>query len=445
MAGAIVQSVFAVDDSGANATTLAAVLNSVVAGNHLVSHCGWTDSGAITCSVSDGTAFSTGDSKRNDATEVQSGQVFYRENVGSGTHTSTATFSTTTSFRRHRSFEVSGLATSSSLDKNVGQVQVTPGTGANAISSTATAATTNATDYVMGFTQDSGNASPGSGTLSAGTGYTISGTNVTMGCEAKSVAATGAQTATFTQSVGAPRITHVVAFKESGGGGDVTLALTGQAMASAAGTLVPALSRALTGQVAASSAGTLAPATSNALSGSALTSTAGTLVPTLSRALSGQAMTGLLGTLVPALSIPLSGLLITIGQGSLTAPGGGGDVTAALTGIAISTAQGALAPSTSKALSGSALAMGLGTLIPGTSKALTGSSLTSAQGSIGPTLAVAMVGSVITASTGTLTDPSAISGAIDNTRIVRVTVRMDLRVKTPDTTLRVTSPKTTIH
>jgi hypothetical protein len=216
VAGAIVQSVFAVDDSGANATTLAAVLNGVVAGNHLVSHCGWTDTSTITCSVSDGSAFSTGDSKRFDATEGQSGQVFYRENVGAGTHTSTATFSTTTSFRRHRSFEVSGLATSASLDKNVGQVQTAPGTGANAITSSASAATANATDFVMGFTQDSGNASPGSGTLSAGTGFTISGTNVTMGAESKSVAATGAQTATFTQSVAAPRITHVVAFIEAG-------------------------------------------------------------------------------------------------------------------------------------------------------------------------------------------------------------------------------------
>jgi hypothetical protein len=215
MAGAIVQSAFAVDDTGANATTLAAVLNGVVAGNHLVAHVGYTDGGSTSASYSDGTAFSVADAERFDSTEGQSGTVFYRENVGAGTHTGTATFSPTTSFRRNRLFEVSGLATSSSLDKNIGQVQTAPGTGANAISSSASAATTNANDFVLGFTQDSGNASPGSGTLTAGTGYTISGTNVTMGCESKSVAATGAQTVTFTQSVAAPRVTHVVVFKEA--------------------------------------------------------------------------------------------------------------------------------------------------------------------------------------------------------------------------------------
>lgn len=219
MAGAIVQSVLAVDDSGANATTLAAVLNGVVLGNNLIAHTGWTDTGAITCTYSDGTAFSTAAARIRDATESQSGQVFCRENVAAGTHTGTATFSTTTSFRRNRLFEASGLATASSVDQAASQVQTAPGTGANAISSTASAATTNTADFVMGFTQDAGNASPGSGTLTAGTGYTVVGAGITMAAESKSVAATGAQTATFTQSVAAPRITHVVAFKETGGGG----------------------------------------------------------------------------------------------------------------------------------------------------------------------------------------------------------------------------------
>lgn len=223
-------------------------------------------------------------------------------------------------------------------------------------------------------------------------------------------------------------------------GGDVTLALTGQALASALGTLVPNLSLALTGQAAASAAGTLVPGTSKTLTGSALASSAGTLipaatvllvgsalalsagtlVPALSLALSGQALTGSLGTLVPALSVPLSGLLITIGQGNLSAPG---NVTVALTGIALAASQGALVPSTSKALAGSALSIGLGTLIPGTSPTLTGSAVTSAQGSIGPTLTVAMVGSFITASSGTL---SVLDQTADPTpaTIRRVTVRV---------------------
>jgi hypothetical protein len=253
-------------------------------------------------------------------------------------------------------------------------------------------------------------------------------------------------------------------FSSPGAGGDVTLALTGQSLASSAGTLIPtlsipltgqalsiaagtltsALARALSGQVLASSTGTLIPSMAPALSGTALASAAGTLTPALSLPLSGSALTASIGTLVPTLSIPLSGLLITIGQGSLTAPG---SVTAALTGIAIAVSQGTLVPNTSKALAGSVLTMSLGTMLPATSKALTGSTLASAQGSIGPALTVLMTGSVITASSGTIAvfDPSLVAGAIDNTRIVRVTVRMDLKVRASNNVLRASAPKTTIH
>jgi hypothetical protein len=105
------------------------------------------------------------------------------------------------------------------LDQGTGQAQATPGTGANAVSSGASAATTNANDFVLGFSQNETESDPGTGTVSAGTGYTISGANLIMCVESKSVAATGAQTATFTQSVDNTRITHVVAFKEAAAGG----------------------------------------------------------------------------------------------------------------------------------------------------------------------------------------------------------------------------------
>jgi hypothetical protein len=215
VAGAIVQSGYAVDDSGASATTIAVVLAGVTAGNHLVSFVGWTDPSTVTCTVSDGSAFSTGAAKVNLAASNQSSQVFYRENVGAGSHTVTATLSVTEPFRRHRVDEVSGLATASSLDQGTGQAQGAPGTGANGVSSGASSATTNATDFVLGFSQDITENDPGTGTVTAGTGYTISGTNITMSLESKSVVATGAQTATFTQSVNNARSTHVVAFKEA--------------------------------------------------------------------------------------------------------------------------------------------------------------------------------------------------------------------------------------
>lgn len=217
MAGAIVQTGYNVDDSGASATTISVTLTGVTAGSTLVAHVGCSEVGE-SISVSDGSAFTAGGSKILDSGNNQSGQVFYRENVGAGSHTIVATFSITTSSRRLRVAEISGLATSSSLDQSTGQAQASPGTASNGVSSGNTAATTNANDFIVGFSQNTGQADPGTGTLTAGTGFTISGSNLIMAIEGKSVAATGAQAATFTQSVNNARITHVIAFKEAAGG-----------------------------------------------------------------------------------------------------------------------------------------------------------------------------------------------------------------------------------
>lgn len=214
MPGSIVQSVYAVDDSGGTATTIAATINNVGAGNHLIAHAGWSDSGAVTASCADPAVYSTADPRRNDAGDGQSGQIFLSEGVTPGSHTVTVTLSITRDFRRLRVYEVANLARSS-VDQSTGQSQTTPGTGANAVSSGASSATTNARDFVMGFSQNVLENDPGTGTVTAGTNYTISGANLIMCGEFRSVTSTGAQTATFTQSVNNTRLTHVVAFKEA--------------------------------------------------------------------------------------------------------------------------------------------------------------------------------------------------------------------------------------
>lgn len=193
-----------------------------MAGNLLAVHVGWDDAGGtITCTVSDGTSYATGAAKVHDG-NGQASQVFYLENAGAGSHVITATFSTTTDARRIRAWELSGLLTSGALaTAGAGQAQAAPGTGAGAVSSGATAST-GATCFVMGFSQDTSELSPGSGTITAGTGYTISGSDVVMAGEWKAGAASGAQTATFTQSVNNDRMTHVVAFKEATSGGTTT-------------------------------------------------------------------------------------------------------------------------------------------------------------------------------------------------------------------------------
>jgi len=222
MAGAVVQTGYNVDDSGGTSTTIAVTLTGVTAGNNLVVHGGWAGTGN-TATVSDGSAFSTADAQRNDTTNNQASQVYVRENVGSGSHVITLTVSSAAAFRRIRAYEVSGCATASSVDKSTGQNQLSPGTGANGVSSGASAATTQANDFVMGFSQNITENDPGTGTVTAGTGFSLTGTNLIMCVESKSVAATGAQTATFTQSVNNARTTHVVAFKEAAGGGGTTV------------------------------------------------------------------------------------------------------------------------------------------------------------------------------------------------------------------------------
>lgn len=219
MAGAVVQSGYVVDDTGTVATTIAVTLTGVAATNLLDSHIGWGDS-SLTCTCSDGTAYQVGAGPTPDASNNENAERFYLKNAGAGSHTVTGTISSSgAAFRRIRVAELSGLDTTAPLDKGAGQAQAAPGTGANAISSGATSATTNASDFVVGTTQCTTALDPGSGTLTAGAGYTISGTNVIMGLETLNVAATGAQTAQFTQSVANGRITHVVAYKQAAGGG----------------------------------------------------------------------------------------------------------------------------------------------------------------------------------------------------------------------------------
>lgn len=222
MAGAYVNDVFVEVVDGSNSTTVAATITGVTAGNTLVAHISWGDPSfttiTTTCSVSDGSAFTSGDSRRIDTDNTQASQPFYRENVGSGSHTVTATFdiasiATAVPYRSIRVYEFSGLATSGSLDQSTGQFQASPGTGSDGISSSATVSTTNANDFVVGLNNETSSGT-GAGTT-AGTGFTLVTGLHSLNGEYKNVSATGAQTATLTQSSNEHRITHVIAFKQA--------------------------------------------------------------------------------------------------------------------------------------------------------------------------------------------------------------------------------------
>lgn len=179
-----------------------------------------------------------------------------------------------------------------------------------------------------------------------------------------------------------------------GGSPDVTLALTGLAATSSAGTLGVSHSQALTGQAATASAGSLTPSRSIALAGQAATASAGTLTPSRALALTGQAVAASSGTLTPSTTIGLVGQQVTASAGFLTVPG---DVTLALTGLSATASAG--------------------TLGVGVSKALSGQAATSAAGTLGAALALALSGQQVSASAGTLTASggSTVRGAIRGT------------------------------
>ena len=109
------------------------------------------------------------------------------------------------------------------------------------------------------------------------------------------------------------------------GGGNVTVALTGQSITSQQGTLTVADGETALGQYATFSAGTLSPGTAIALSGQAITSAQGSVSPATDVSASGQAATFAQGslTVVGDITVPLNGQSMTAYQGSVTAPSSG--------------------------------------------------------------------------------------------------------------------------
>lgn len=167
-----------------------------------------------------------------------------------------------------------------------------------------------------------------------------------------------------------------------GGGGDVTVALSGQAATASAGTLVPSSSKALSGQAA--------------------TISAGTLTPSISKALSGTAVTVSAGTLTPSRTVPLSGQAVTVSAGTITY-NAGSDITLALSGAEVTASAGTLVPSSSVSLAGSAVTASAGTVVPTFPRTLSGSAVTVSAGTVTPSMSVPLVGQAVTVSAGTLT------------------------------------------
>lgn len=192
----------------------------------------------------------------------------------------------------------------------------------------------------------------------------------------------------------------------SAGGGDVTLALPGQAVTASAGTLAPSASLALPGQAVTASAGTLVPSASIALPGQAVTASAGTITYTadgnITVALSGQAVTASAGTLAPSRTIAQTGQAVTAIAGTV-APG----LSKAATGTQITTSAGTLTLGIVVPLPAQSVAANTGTIAYSADGAITialsGSAVSAYASTIVPAQTVAATGTTVNISAGTIT------------------------------------------
>lgn len=97
---------------------------------------------------------------------------------------------------------------------------------------------------------------------------------------------------------------------------------------------------------------------------------------------------------------------------SIPAGGGGGGISAALTGVSATGSRGTLAPQTSKALTGQSNTSSVGTLTPSLSKALSGNSAAGSVGTLAPSISLTLSGNAATGAVGTISAGSAVVAAL---------------------------------
>jgi len=174
---------------------------------------------------------------------------------------------------------------------------------------------------------------------------------------------------------------------DAGGGGGVSVALTGISATGSVGSVVARTSHALTGISGTGSVGSVSSKISHALTGISGTGSLGTLTPTSGNtvALTGIQGTGSVGSVTARTSHALTGISGTGSVGTIT-PSTNKNV--ALTGISGTGSVGTLGKSVSHALTGNQATGALGTLTPSTAGpvtiALTGISATGYLGTLTP-------------------------------------------------------------
>ena len=157
-----------------------------------------------------------------DVADAQAARMFYAMNVGAGTPTVTANGVTNGDGTTILVHEVSGAATTAALGQQGGQVDVNPGTGANACNSGSVTTGTDG-EYIFGTAVLSSDFSDGIANFAAGTGFTERTernvlNNLGVTSEDQVQVSAGAIDATFTVVRGAQTyIVLISTFKAAGG------------------------------------------------------------------------------------------------------------------------------------------------------------------------------------------------------------------------------------
>lgn len=198
------------------ATTLTVGLTSVAAGNLLAVGIGWSDTAVTLNSVSDATN-GTHTLLKNPTTDttVWRAAMAYKENTGAATITITATWSADPGLAILVVHEISGAATSSSVDDSIMTALGGLGSGTDVVS--VNIVPTVVGDYLFGvdFSVD------GNGVLTAGTGYTQRIQDASKQVTTEDIAnysSTGTKAVTWTDASVDHHIAGAIAFKAAAGG-----------------------------------------------------------------------------------------------------------------------------------------------------------------------------------------------------------------------------------
>lgn len=384
MAYAHVTAVASAGDTSGSSTTVASAAFALAAGNLVVF--------SVTAGTNVNPSVAPTDTAGNTYTELVSARIADTPNsqfiwtyccvncLANAANVVTVTWAAAKTNRGILGGQYSGISTAV-VDQQIGQLQATPGTGADGLKST-TKTPSAQPALLWGLSMNTGSLN---NTPTTGTGFNVRGTGILLGAgsdqaryEDKRLTSLAAVEATLTAVVNNSHITVMAIFAEASSGGmfpltdrnirtfygvpqnlefannpaqpyqqrtqmrsvpwaspaavspDVTVALTGALATFAAGALTPSTDVPLIGQRATFTPGTLIPSTSIALTGQAATFSAGSMLAALDKALVGQAANFAAGTLIPATTIALTGISATFTAGTVSVQG---DVTVALTGV----------------------------------------------------------------------------------------------------------------